>query len=273
MTKESAPSVIAPSASTQSALESPTESIRVVKPRAWLALVACLVLAVCVIAWSMIVQIPISASTPSAVLPGGSLVSVTSPAEGRLVSFDVEIGAEVSKGQQLATLLDTNGKVVKVDSPMNGWVGSTFGTSGSIVHVGSPVANLQFESGPLVLRMFPDPTVAQQLAPGSQVIVEVVGEGSARATFTTKVSKIGEPITASQAESLVGDDALTSMLVGDLPVVTPVEADLDVQSLVDELEAQSFPTNDESGGSSYLATSTFIIGTKHPIEYVFGSQS
>lgn len=264
---------LAPELAAHNSFESPTEEIRIVKPRAWLALVACVVLAVCVVAWSMIVQIPISASTSGAVLPNGSLIPVNSPASGRVVQLLASPKQDIKKGTPIANVRTDDGKLVQVTAPVTGSVSSLFATVGTLVEKESVVANLVYYDGPLVLRMFPDPVTAQQLTKGSRVIVEAIGEGGVRGTFDTEVLEIGEPITANQVSNLVGDDALTGLLVGERKIVTPVLAALDPQQIYDELIAQGFPADDESGGSSFLVKATFIIGSKHPIEYVFGSAS
>lgn len=268
---DSPPSIAAPKVSAESAFESPTESIRIIRPRAWIALIACLALAAASILWASLAQVPISATTPGAMLVNGAMVSSTSPVSGRIGEIKVEVEDQVAQGQTLATVTGDDGKIVPVKAAIDGWVVSSVGISGTQIQAGGPLFTLAYESGPLIMRTFPDPVIAQQLQVGSEVIIEMVGAGGVRGTFTSQVSEIGEPITAQQAYNMVGDPALTELVIGQQPVVSPVSVVVDPDQAFPELEEQGFPLDEEAGGSTFLVSATFIIGSKRPIQYVFGS--
>jgi multidrug efflux pump subunit AcrA (membrane-fusion protein) len=245
---------LAPEAPRQAGVERFDDAIVVTRTRAWIGLVACLALVVGVIVWATITRVDTTVKGSGISLVNGAITSVNSPVDGTVKSVDVAAGDQVTSSQALLTVDATDGTVATVVSPINGRVLNLPEGVGATIHRGGAVIALAQTSGPLQVRMFIRPAEAQQVEVGTRAVL-VYPQGI---TVKGTVTQIGQvPLTLSQISDSIGSPAIAALIApgdGLIPVrVTPS---------VPAGEGGTFNNGD-------VATVTLIVGTKHPINYVF----
>ncbi len=245
---------LAPEAPRQAGVERFDDAIVVTRTRAWIGLVACLALVAGVIVWATITRVDTTVKGSGISLVNGAITSVNSPVDGTVKSVGVAAGDQVASSQALLTVDATNGSVVTVVSPINGRVLNLPEGEGATIHSGEGVVALAQTSGPLLVRMFVQPAKAQQVEVGTKAILAYPQGVTVHGT----VSQIGQvPLTLHQISDSIGSPAIAALIAsgdGLIPVwVTPS---------VPAAEGGAFNNGD-------VAAVTLIVGTKHPINYVF----
>ncbi|HWC39607.1 MAG TPA: HlyD family efflux transporter periplasmic adaptor subunit [Acidimicrobiales bacterium] len=245
---------LAPDAPRQAGVERFDDAILVTRTRAWLGLVACLALVVGVIVWATTTRVDTTVKGSGISLVNGAITSVDSPVDGTIKSVDVAVGDQVAPSQAVVTVEATGGGVATVVAPIKGRVLNLPDGQGATIHSGDAVVALAQTSGPLQVRMFIPPAKAQQVEVGTTAIL-AYPQG---VTVKGRVTQIGQvPLTLHQISDSIGSPAIAALIAsgdGLIPVwVTP-----------------SVPAA-ESGvaNNGDVAAVTLIVGTKHPINYVF----
>lgn len=250
--KESARGLI-PGRPRQSGAERFDDAIVVTRTRAWIGLAACLALVVGVIVWATTASVDTTIKAPAVALPSGALAQVRSPAAGTVTSLDVTAGLRVESGQVIGSIQpEVNSNTIPLYAPVGGQILSVIPEVGSSVHQGDLVASLAQNLGPEEVRMFLSPSQAQQLRPGTRTLLSFPGERS----VTGRVSQVGNlPITGEDLVSILGSSALVGLLV-------PSGSAVPVTVVPLEQQTAKFDGFD-------IAQATVIVGTHHPIDYVF----
>lgn len=93
-----------PEASAQPALENLDQLVQVVSPKRWLSLVALSTLVAAGLAWSILGRIPVMVKGQGVLVYPSKIVNFQSPSSGRLLSLAVKPGDQVTKGQVLAII-------------------------------------------------------------------------------------------------------------------------------------------------------------------------
>jgi hypothetical protein len=245
---------LAPEAPRQAGVERFDDAIVVTRTRAWIGLVACLALVVGVIVWATVTRVDTTVKASGISLVNGAITSVNSPVDGTIKSVDVAVGDQVASSQALVTVHATDGTVATVVSPLNGRVLNLPDGAGAPIHGGDQVVALAQTSGPLQVRMFIPPAKAQQVEVGTKAILAYPQGVTVKGTVT----QIGQvPLTLHQISDSIGSPAIAALIAsgdGLIPVwVTP-----------------SVPAGDRGAfDNGDVAAVTLIVGTKHPINYVF----
>jgi multidrug efflux pump subunit AcrA (membrane-fusion protein) len=229
------------------------DAIVVTRTRAWIGLTACLVLVVGVVVWATTASVATTVKGPGVALTNGALAQVKSPAAGTVTSLAVSVDTRVQAGQVIGSVQPPAGSsTVPLLAPVAGQVVSIVPSVGSSVGQGELVVSLAQSTGPLEVRMFLSPSQAQQLRPGMTTLLSFPGE----ANVTGKVSQVGNlPVTQQELVSIVGSPALVGLLVpGSSAVPVTVEPQGRWSSSFDGFD---------------VAQATIIVGSRHPIDYVF----
>ena len=250
--REPAPGLI-PGRPRQAGTDRFDDAIVVTHTRAWIGLAACLALVVGVVVWATTTSVDTTIKAPAVVLTNGALSQVRSPAAGTVTSLDVSVGEHVQANQIIGAVQPQPGSnTVPLTTSVAGQVVSVVPAVGGSVHQGDLMASLSQDMGPLEVRMFLSPSQAQQLRPGMTTLLSFPGESNA----TGRVSDVGNlPITREELVSIVGSAALVQLLVQGSSAV-PVT----VQPIG--------PPAGRFDGFDY-AQATVIVGSRHPIDYVF----
>jgi multidrug efflux pump subunit AcrA (membrane-fusion protein) len=245
---------LAPQAPRQAGVERFDDAIVVTRTRAWIGLVACLALVVGVIVWATTTRVDTTVKGSGISLVNGAIASVSSPVDGTIKSVDVAVGDQVGPSQDLVTVQATGGGVITVVAPINGRVLNLPEGQGATIHSGDAVVALAQQSGPLQVRMFIQPAKAQQVEVGTMAILAYPQGVTVKGTVT----QIGQvPLTLHQISDSIGSPAIAALIAsgdGLIPVwVTP-----------------SLPAGERAAfNNGDVAAVTLILGTKHPINYVF----
>jgi multidrug efflux pump subunit AcrA (membrane-fusion protein) len=238
----------------QAGVERFDDAIVVTRTRAWIGLVACLALVVGVIVWATITRVDTTVKGSGISLVNGSITSVSSPVDGTVKSVDVAVGDQVASSQPVVTVDATDGSVATVVSPINGRVLNLPDGEGATIHSGDAVVALAQASGPLQVRMFIQPAKAQQVEVGTKAILAYPQGVTVKGTVT----QIGQvPLTFHQISDSIGSPAIAALIASGDGLI-PVWLSLSVPAG----ERGAFNNGD-------VASVTLIVGTKHPINYVF----
>jgi biotin carboxyl carrier protein len=229
------------------------EAIVVTRTRAWIGLAACLVLVAGMLVWSVTAEVGVTVGGTGVALQNGAIATVRSPATGTVQTLAVNVGQQVTAGQPVGSVADAQQNIYPLIAPVAGQVLAVNESVGSPIESGGHVVSLAQTSGPMLIKVFLTPSQAQQIDVGMRAILAFSGGP----TVDGNVVTIGAlPLTVDEAADSIGNAALALLLVkGDtvVPVTIAPEPGDDAASI-------------ESGD---VATVTLIIGSNHPISYIF----
>ncbi|MBV8160538.1 MAG: HlyD family efflux transporter periplasmic adaptor subunit [Acidimicrobiia bacterium] len=231
------------------------QAIVVTRTRAWVGLVACLVLVAGVAVWAVTTKVGVTVKASGVALDNVAIAVAQSPLTGTVQRVDVAVDDAVRPAQVVGAVADAQGHVLPLVTAGGGRVLNVNLGEGATVHQGDVVLSIAQTSGRPLIRMFLTPAEAQEVGPRTKAIVSFPDQPDIRAT----VSQIGSlPLTREQAADSIGSGALASLLVrGDAVInVTLVPG-----GPVDARGRAQFDSGD-------VATVTLIVGTKRPIDYI-----
>jgi biotin carboxyl carrier protein len=231
-------------------------AIVVTRTRAWIGLSACLVLVVAILVWSVVANVGVTVEGSGVALANGAIAVVRSPVAGTVQSLDVKVGETVTASQVVGSVADSQQNIHPLVAPVGGRVLDVNESVGSSIDSAGPAASIAQTSGPLLVRAFVSPTQAQQVGVGTPALLAFPGQPEIHG----KVVDVGIlPLTVNQAADSIGSVALASLLVkgGAVVPVTVVP------------DAASSTGQDVSIDSGDIAAVTLVIGSDHPISYVF----
>lgn len=252
--RPAAPGALIPRAQRQAGLDRFDEAIVVTRTRAWIGLLACLVLLAGVVLWSLTATINKTVTGNGVALVNGTISRATSPATGTIVSLQVGAGQLVKAAQPIGTVQTPSGQRVAVKAPITGKALNVTAGAGASVIKGQTLASLSAVHGPRVLVAMLNPAQAQAVASQDPVSISLPQGG----TLKGVVSHVGElPLTRQEVADVIGSPAVASSVAAGYPV-TPVTI---------------YPTDQARAarllGAGNVAVATIIVGTAHPIDYVF----
>ena len=247
------PRQLAPQPPRQAGVDRFDDAIVVTRTRAWIGLAACLALVVGVVVWATTTTVDTTVKAPGVALVNGTISSVVSPASGTITSLSVGADDPVRDNQVIGRISGPNNKSVPLVAPIAGRILSLEASVGSAVRDGESVANLTAEHGPLVVRMFVSPSAADQASRGARAILTL----PTGATVQGRVTHVGQlPLTEQEVAGAIGSPALAALLAsgnGFIAVsVTPVN----------NSQARQLDSGD-------VASVSLIVGSQHPISYIF----
>ena len=246
---------LAPPAPRQAGVDRFDEAIVVTRTRAWIGLAACLALVAGVVVWATTATVDRTVEGRGVALINGTLTRILSPATGTITSLTVAIGDNVEPGQRIGEVLGPDSEKVPIVAPIGGRVFHLPEGVGSTLLSGELVVSLSATSGPLVVTMFVAPEEAQQVDDGTRARMSFPGGG----TVDGEVSYVGQvPLTENQAANAIGSAPIATILAGD----GAIEIDVEVDALSPDEDRVPVDIAD-------FAEVTLIVGSQHPIDYVF----
>jgi hypothetical protein len=247
------PRRLAPQPPRQAGVDRFDDAIVVTRTRAWIGLAACLALVAGVVVWATTTTVDTTVKAPGIALVNGTISSVVSPASGTIVALSVGADEPVRARQVIGRISRPNNKTAPLVAPISGRILSLEASVGSTVHDGEAIANLTAEHGSLVVRMFVKPSQAEQASTGTLAILTLpTGQ-----TVQGHVTHVGQlPLTETEVADAIGSPALAAIVAsgnGFIAVtVTPMN----------NAAARQL-------GSGDVASVSLIVGSQHPISYVF----
>ncbi|SDL13162.1 Biotin-requiring enzyme [Nonomuraea maritima] len=174
--------------------------VSTIRARAWLTVLALLLVAGAAAAWAVGGQVRSVIQIAGVVVTGDGPVAVPAPGAGSLAQTLVRKGGEVSAGSPLAVLADEKGTRRTVTSPVSGHV-SRIAAPGTPVLAGTAVAAIDTGSGPPRALLLAGPEQAGALTPGQPARVALPG-----AFLSGRVSEVGAyPVTDEDLRHRFGD--------------------------------------------------------------------
>ena len=188
--------------------------VRIVAPRYWIALISLLVFLGGVLVWSIAGTLENQVDGAGVLVPGGTVREVHVSESGVLDGYSVQIGAEVSAGQPIGTLVLATGAQQTVTTPTAGQVSSLAATVGEPVQQGQVVAVLTDPTAPLEVVGTVPAAAANVIAPGNPVrVTPIVLNSDGLETVQGTVSEVSAlPVSTGDLTALVGSESLAADL-------------------------------------------------------------
>lgn len=244
---------LVPPAPRQAGVDRFDEAIVVTRTRAWIGLAALVALVIGVVVWATTATVDRTVKGRGVALVNGTLTRVLSPATGTIVDLTVAIGDTLESGQVIGEVFSSEGETVPLVTPIGGRVVHLPEGVGSTLRDGDLVASLAASGGDLVVKVFLPPEDAQLVDIGTRAKLSFPQGG----TVDGEVTYVGQvPLTVDQVANAIGSAPLATILA---PADGVIE--LDVSPSLDE----DVPQFDDAD----VTDATLIIGSQHPIDYVF----
>lgn len=244
---------LAPDLPPQSGVERFDDAIVVAHARVWVGMVGLLVAVAGLVVWAFVAQVPNKVTSPGFAAPGGALVIVTSPIDGTIQNLTVKAGDEVTEGQVVGTVVDSQDKPFPLFAPAGGIVAAMIRDPGDRVTIDSPRVVAIARLVPTVVQAFvaPDEASAGLIQPGDDAIVT-----TSRGALSGTVEYVDPlPLTDKHVEDKIGLAAPIPVLVPKWPVKRAVIR-------LDNQDVQLF---------GELVQVTIVVASQHPYQFVFGS--
>lgn len=243
---------LAPDPPRQAGVERFDEAIVVTRTRAWIGLVACLVLVVGLVAWAVTANVDTTIDSPGVALENGAIDIVHAPESGTIADLRVEVGDDVDASDVLAVMIADDGTPYSIEAPIAGRVLSVSDANSPVAR-GDDAFTLVPRTGPDIVRTLVTSAEAQVINSGTPVIVRFPGAPE----YDGKVVSVGTiPLPTNQVVDDIGGEPIAAEA---LRKNARVRVDI---SIADET-GRRFPLP-----SGDIGRVTFIIGSRHPIDYV-----
>ena len=251
---EEPPRSLVPEPPRQAGVDRFDDAIVVTRTRAWIGLAACLALLIGVIVWATTATVNHTVTGSGVALVNGTITRVESPVAGTVVEWRTDANQLVRASQVLGWVETGNHRRVPLVTPISGRVLNLEVGVGATVVKGQPMSSITAVRGPLVILAFLKPADAQLVFQGMRALLSFPG-GQA---FPGQVVHVGAlPITRQEVASGIGSPALADIVAPSGSVVAITVA----------------PTGLKAGGGTAdagdVTSVTVIVGSTHPINYVF----
>lgn len=249
------------------------QMLQVTSPRAWLALLALLILLVAVIVWSILGSVPIKVSAPVILLQTGGVKHVASTASGQIETIYPRAGDTVAEGQVIAEVASLNGgEINQVTSPYTGKVLEVRADAGNLIDLGTPLLNLELVGDDIKLEaiMYIPATEGKSLEPGMEV--QIAPSTVRQEEYGFMVGRIASvsqfPSTYQGMLRTLGSDELVQTFIG---AGAPLQ--VKVELIPHGQTASGYKWSSIEGPpveihSGTLGAANIIVGQQRPIQYV-----
>ena len=246
---------LAPRPPRQAGVERFDDAIAVTRARAWIGLAACLALVIGVVVWAATATVNRTVTGPGTLLVNGTISEAKSPVSGTFVWWLPLPGFMVRESQVMAWVVTPAHRQVPLRAPISGQLLSIGVGPGASVTTGQVLASVTAVRGPTLLFTFLPPSNAQLVAAGMRALVTFPG-GQTMDGTVAEVQKL--PVTRDQVAATIGSQALAGLVAPHGAVIVVGIA----------------PTGKVSAARSHahvgdLGSATIIVGSSHPISYVF----
>lgn len=204
--------------------------MQVTTPRGWLALLALIGLIVTVAAWSVSDKIPTEVVGRGILLRGGQVMSVTAPADGRIIRLLAQPGMSVQPGQALARFQPLAGSKLTIVSPYAGRIIDLDVDEQSIVGAGARIAQLEDSDRPLEAVVYMPPENGKNVQVGMAVQVSPSNVRREEYGFIRgRVRAVGAlPVTRESMVLVLGNERLADdFLAGGTPIEIRIDLETD----------------------------------------------
>lgn len=230
------------------------DAIVVTRARAWIGLAACLVLLAGVVIWAATAIVNRTVTGSGVTLVNGTITRLASPVSGTVVEWRTDAGRLVRASQVIGFVETGSHQRVPLVAPVSGRVLNLEVGVGATVGHGQVLSSLTAARGPLVILAFLKPSDAQLVGVGMRALLAFPGGQ----TLNGRVSHVGAlPVTREEVANAIGSPALADLVApgGSVVSLTVIPA---------------APSTGQGPADAGDVTSvTVIVGSAHPINYVF----
>jgi biotin carboxyl carrier protein len=230
------------------------DAIVVTRTRAWIGLAACLALVAGVVVWAAAATVSKTVTGSGVVLVNGTITEIESPVSGTVVSWLVAGNANVRDGEVLGWVQTSAGQRVPVRVPVAGKMLIVIIGVGASVAKGQTLASLTATHGELAVASFLKPADGELVGPHMRAIVNLP-DGAVIHGTVTDVGQL--PLTTGEVANIIGSPALAQL-------VKPAGATIALLIFPEDEQAAKRMAN-----AGDVATVTVIVGSSHPIQYIF----
>jgi len=223
-----------------SSLRSPDEldtAVRLTGARAWLVVLAFLVVVGLGATWAFAGEVPRSVSAPGILTHPLGVSAVQSTVSGLVSKVFPQTGSVVVAGTPIATLVTGDGQTQVVRVPFSGQVTNVLVTSGQYVTVGTTVILVERTDDPhdrLLAMLYAEADKAAFIRPGDQVDLEVSAAPSAAfGVLRGTVTAVGQfSQTRRQVAGFLGNDQLAGKFsAAGSPIAVMVDLSIDPRTV------------------------------------------
>lgn len=180
---------LVPAQPRQAGVERFDDAIQVTRARAWIGLAACLVLVLGVVTWAMVATINRTVTTQGVALVNGPLSRVLSPAAGTFLDWTLPQGSTVRKGQVVGWIEAPGHHRIALTAPVTGRALLYQVGQGAQLSKGQALASFTQESGQYAVVAFLPPTQSELVSTGDQVLL-ATAEGATREAHVVEVDPL-----------------------------------------------------------------------------------
>ena len=251
----------------------------VTSPVRWLALLATLVMLLCLVAWGFYGTIPMSVDGGGVLLRVGGLRPVSSMAAGRVEQVLVHEGDDVQEGRVVARLQPLNQyptpATVEITAPCGGRVVQVTTRPGAVVQAGDQLLNLGPLVGDLEAVLYLPIDKGKKVRPGQQVqlTVSTVDRQEYGYLCATVREVSAFATTAAQMRQVLGNDDLVKTFLGGSDPYQRAPIEIRVRLERDLTMASGYHWSSEKGPPfsvtpDTVCTAEIVTGTEHPVDLV-----
>ena len=243
---------LVPAAPRQAGVERFDDAIVVTRARAWIGLVACLVLVAGVVVWAMVANINRTVTTQGVGLVNGPLTRLLSPASGTFQSWTLPQGSTVRDGQVVGWIETPGHQRIPLTAPLDGKVLLHQVGPGAQVPQGEVLGSFSQVSGQFVVIAFLPVEQSQLITAGDEVVLSTV-DGQTGPGRVETVDPL--PLVKNEIADAIGSQALADLVAPNSPAVA--------------VSIFTTPPTKRLGDPGEVVSVTVIVGHLHPISYVF----
>jgi hypothetical protein len=244
-------------------------------PRGWIATFVVLFTTAGVCVWGFAGEIPLTLAGNGLLTRPAGTAQLHSPHAGLISAMLVGPAEQVIEGQEVATVEQSDGTTVSIESPFSGLVVSTSVADGHVVGVGDAVLAVE-RAGPaddrLVAMLFIAADQAVGVVPGRLVDLSVASApAGAYGMLLGRVAHVSAyPLTAEAVAGLVGGPAAAAEYTKGGPPKHVI-----VELIPDSRTASGYAWTTRAGPPGPLqtqvkVTATIILGGRSPISLLLG---
>ncbi len=244
--------------------------LQVANPKAWVSVLALVLLVMIGLIWSVFGTISTSVSTAGFLLPAAGITQMTAPANGIIRHLYVTPGVKVRAGQVIVRMKTGGGRMISVTSPTADQVIDVRCTRGAYVAAGDILATEQPVNGKVVARFLVPLGEAAQIHLGMQAQISPDNVNSVTYGYLIgRVTAISQyPTTTAGLMAQVGNPTLVHMFLSSGPVI-----EVDVALLTDSHSGSGYRWSSSVGPPTKLSAGTlaqvkFVVNRIHPIQFL-----
>ncbi|HUY86433.1 MAG TPA: HlyD family efflux transporter periplasmic adaptor subunit [Acidimicrobiales bacterium] len=203
--------------------------LAITSARLWIVLVTCILLITAAVAWTFLGTASATVQATGILLPSQGVLDISSSVPGVVTDLPYDVGVQVAAQESIATITNSSGSQVSVDTAVSGTIVAQYVSPGAYVAAGQPIAEIFPLNSPISGIMFVSATSGKSITVGMQIDISPSTAPSAQyGTVIGRVASVSPlPLSTNSLQQLVGNRPGLLDEVAKLGSVLEVVASLD----------------------------------------------